>query len=563
MVRQRESSDSSRDRTVRSVQKLAGIVDLDNVFSSLARMLKRSVRNSWAVVYLLNRDNHDFLPPRSFALPAKLSAPLQEMPLCRLKKRKLAKLLISRKQLLLSDPKTSDLLAPPLRKLLASFSLLAVPMQVGKQPQGLILLGRPHRFGPYTTAELVTVRELVSQASLVACNLRLTDESLDKSLDLAKRIDMIQSLYEINKTISSSLSHNLVIATAADHIEGLLQCDLQIIAVKHLDSQRIMSVRSGNNELTEGLTPGYVFENEGVIHHAVTTAEIQYIPDTGSFFQPCRFLQNLKEKEIRSLMIVPLVTSKGIGGLLILGDRLTAIFRDEELFAIEKIASQLAVALENARLYEEMRQLFFSTVASLANAIDAKSPWTMGHSERVMNVAANIARDLGLDEKGIERVRMGGLLHDIGKIGVMEALLEKPAELDDDDFPPIRLHPEKGVAILAPIAQLKEVLPAILHHHEFYDGSGYPGRLAGEEIPLDARIIAVADSFDAMVADRPYRKGLGVMEAAAELARCAGTQFDPAIVDCFRARIDRLMKESSVPDRELTDPHQAHDPDPD
>jgi len=239
---------------------------------------------------------------------------------------------------------------------------------------------------------------------------------------------------------------------------------------------------------------------------------------------------------------VPLVTSKGVRGLLIMGDREPAIFRDEELFAIEKIASQLAVALENARLYEEMRQLFFSTVASLANAIDAKSPWTMGHSERVMNVAANIARDMGLDEESIERVRMGGLLHDIGKIGVMEALLEKPAELDDDDFPPIRLHPEKGVAILAPIEQLKEVLPAILHHHEYYDGSGYPGHLAGDEIPLDARIIAVADSFDAMVADRPYRKGLGVMEAARELERCAGTQFDPAIVACFRSRLLRLLQ---------------------
>jgi len=305
-----------------------------------------------------------------------------------------------------------------------------------------------------------------------------------------------------------------------------------------------MSVRGRNKEITDGLTPGQTLANDGIIHHAMTTAEIQHIQDAGCFFQPCLFLHELKCKEIRSLMIVPLVTAKGVRGLLILGDRQPAFFRSEELFAIEKIASQLAVALENARLYEEMRQLFFSTVASLTNAIDAKSPWTMGHSERVMNVAANIARDMGLDEEGIERVRMGGLLHDIGKIGVMEALLEKPAELDDDDFPPIRLHPEKGVAILAPITQLKDVLPAILHHHEFFDGSGYPDHLAGEDIPLEARIIAVADSFDAMVADRPYRKGLGVMEAAEELSRCAGSQFDPAIVDFFRSRLDRLMNHS-------------------
>jgi HD-GYP domain-containing protein (c-di-GMP phosphodiesterase class II) len=126
----------------------------------------------------------------------------------------------------------------------------------------------------------------------------------------------------------------------------------------------------------------------------------------------------------------------------------------------------------------------------------------------------------------------------------MEALLEKPSELDDDDFPPIRLHPEKGVAILEPIEQLKEVLPGILHHHECFDGTGYPAGLAGDKIPLDARIIAVADSFDAMVADRPYRKGLGVKAAANELARCAGTQFDPDIVDCFRSRLARLAKKT-------------------
>jgi len=547
MARKQENGNSSRYRTVRSVQQLTGLIDLDNVFSSLARMLKRSIRSSWAAVYLLNRNDNGYLPPRTFTLPTKLNAALQEMPLLSGNKRgDLTKLLANRKQILLPDPGSADLLAPSLRKLLARFSLLAVPMRVGRHPQGIILLARPQRLGSFTPTELATVYELVSQASLVASYLRLSNESLDMSLDLAKRIDMIQSLYEINKAISSSLSHDLIVATAADHLEVLLHCDLQVIADKHLDSQRIMSVRARGKEITDGLTPGQELENKGIIHHAVTTEETQYIPDTSNYFQPCRFLQDQTDKEIRSLMIVPLVTSKGVRGLLILGDRQPAFFKNEELFVVEKIASQLAVAIQNAQLYEEMRQLFFNTVASLANAIDAKSPWTMGHSERVMNVAANIARDMGLDEERIERVRMGGLLHDIGKIGVMEALLEKPAELDDDDFPPIRLHPEKGVAILSPIAQLKDVLPAILHHHEFYDGSGYPGHLAGDDIPLDARIIAVADSFDAMVADRPYRKGLGVKEAAKELARCAGTQFDPAIVDSFCSRLDRLAKNQAA-----------------
>src|SRR5919109_2280606 len=177
----------------------------------------------------------------------------------------------------------------------------------------------------------------------------------------------------------------------------------------------------------------------------------------------------------------------------------------------------MAVALANARLFEDMRSLFINTVTSLANAIDAKSPWTKGHSERVMHISARIAEEMGLSEEMVENARLGGLLHDIGKIGVIEALLEKPAILSEDEFPPLRAHPEKGVAILAPIEQMRDVLPAIQHHHERYDGSGYPKGLKGEDIPLLARIVAVADSFDAMVSERPYKKGYTVEEARSEL----------------------------------------------
>lgn len=541
MTRKHENGNGSRERFASNAWQLAGIADVDDVFSSMARMLKRSIKSSWCAVYLIDRDSHGFAPPRTFALPEKLTAELQVMPLLRGREAQLRRLLAYRRHILLPDPASAASLAPSLRKLLAPFSLLAVPMRVQQQLQGVVLVARPRRLGIISTAELETVRELVSQTSLVASNLRLSEEALDMSIDMAKRIDTILTLDEINKAISSSLSHEQIIATAADRIEGLVQCDLQIIAVKRLDSLQVMSIRGGGELISESLTPGRVLENEGIILHARTTAEIQHIADLGTDPQPCPFCRELMTKGIRSLMAVPLVTSQGVQGLLILGDRQPGMFRSDELFAIEKVSAQLAVALANAWLYEEMRQMFFSTVASLANAIDAKSPWTMGHSERVMNIAANIAREMGFDEEGIERVRLGGLLHDIGKIGVMEALLEKPLELDEDDFPPIRLHPEKGVAILAPIAQLKEVLPAILHHHEFYDGSGYPAGLAGEAIPLDARIITVADSFDAMVADRPYRKGFKVEEAASELARCAGSQFDPVIVNCFRSRLARLM----------------------
>jgi len=542
MTIHRESTGNNGFRATRRVQRLAAISEEDDVFSSLARMLKRRVKCSWTVVYLLDRNGHGFAPPRIYGLPEKLQAEFREMPLLPGKEARLRRLLARSRHILLPDPSSSDMLAPDFRNKIAPFTILAVPMRVQQQIQGVVLLARPKKLPPFTAAELSTVRELVLQSSLVASHIRLFDESLDMSIEMAKRIDMILTLDEVNKAISSSLSNDLIIATAADRIEGLVQCELQVIAVKRDDFLKVVSVRSGTG-IPKTMEPGKVLRNQGIVHRALSTGRIQIIPDPERPLQTCVLLDALKKIGIKSLITVPLVTSKGVGGLLILGDRMPGSFKEKELFVIEKIASQLAVALENARLYEEMRQLFFSTVASLANAIDAKSPWTKGHSERVMHGAVNIARELGLDENAVERIRLGGLLHDIGKIGVMEALLEKPTELDDDEFPPIRLHPEKGVAILAPISQLKDVLPGILHHHENFDGTGYPGRLAGEAIPLDARIIAVADSFDAMVADRPYRKGLGVTEASEELARCAGTQFDPEIVDCFRSRLARLVRE--------------------
>jgi HD-GYP domain-containing protein (c-di-GMP phosphodiesterase class II) len=201
----------------------------------------------------------------------------------------------------------------------------------------------------------------------------------------------------------------------------------------------------------------------------------------------------------------------------------------------------LELALDNARHYEEMRALFISTVSTLANAIDAKSSWTKGHSERVMEISATIAREMGLGEESVERIRLAGLLHDIGKIGIIEALLEKPALLSEDEFPPMRLHPEKGVAILAPIEQLSDILPGILSHHERIDGTGYPSGLKGNEIPLEARIIAVADSFDAMVSERPYKAALSPFDALGELEMSSGSRYDSSVVSAFCSHLRRTL----------------------
>jgi putative nucleotidyltransferase with HDIG domain len=172
-------------------------------------------------------------------------------------------------------------------------------------------------------------------------------------------------------------------------------------------------------------------------------------------------------------------------------------------------------------------------LTTLSRAIEVRDPYTRGHSTRVTAIAEAIARRLGWDEERLELLQLGGPLHDVGKLGVSEEVLAKPGRLDDAELAQIREHPKLGARILLRVAALRGALPYVLYHHERWDGGGYPTGRAGERIPLEARVLAVADAFDAMTSDRPYRPALDRDEAVAEVARCAGTQFDPEVVRVF------------------------------
>lgn len=189
--------------------------------------------------------------------------------------------------------------------------------------------------------------------------------------------------------------------------------------------------------------------------------------------------------------------------------------------------------------YKELKALYKGLIFSLVHAIEAKSHWTKGHSERVTNYALAIAREAGLKEKELEILNTAALLHDIGKIGTYDIILDKPGKLTAEEFALVKMHPVKGEEILKPISQLKKILPIIRHHHERVDGKGYPDGIKGEEIPFSARILHVADSFDAMTADRPYRPAPGVEYAVSELKKYSGTQFDSRAVEAFLKVLER------------------------
>ena len=180
-----------------------------------------------------------------------------------------------------------------------------------------------------------------------------------------------------------------------------------------------------------------------------------------------------------------------------------------------------------------IRASFFNAIRSLANALEARDKYTSGHSQRVTDISAAIISKMGLSPEAIDTIVLAGLVHDIGKIGICESILNKPTRLNDDEYREIQKHSEIGEHILAPVASDEEILKLVRNHHEHYDGSGYPDKLKEKQIPLGARILAVADAFEAMTSERPYRKAMSKAAAYAEIERCKGTQFDPEVADIF------------------------------
>ncbi|MCH7798650.1 MAG: HD-GYP domain-containing protein [Planctomycetes bacterium] len=279
-------------------------------------------------------------------------------------------------------------------------------------------------------------------------------------------------------------------------------------------------------------------------------------PQTPMVLEPVTNTDHAGFAKLGSTVLVhPVGRGENVIGVLIAGERLgpDPAPSSVDMKLLGATATILAVFLENVALYDDLHTNFMGTLEALTASIDAKDTYTSGHSLRVAHLTELLAKEINLDEHTVKRMRIAGLVHDIGKIGVPEAVLTKPGKLTEEEFASMRRHPEIGHRILKDIPELRDILPGVLSHHERFDGQGYPHGISGDKIPRVARLISLADAFDAMSSTRTYRATLSRPEVIQEILDCAGTQFDPELAPVFVkldfSEFDRLFEEHRIRER--------------
>jgi putative nucleotidyltransferase with HDIG domain len=348
---------------------------------------------------------------------------------------------------------------------------------------------------------------------------------------LGKQFNTITTMSKIDRAILSALDTEKIIDVVLTRIPDVFPCDH--ISVTLLDySDRIiarMYIGSGTTDKEKVVETIELSAKE--IQELVSHPESLLI-ELGDAAP--NYLAPLVRNDIKTFLILPIILKKRLSGFITLGWSLKSTIHNQEDFdRARQLADQMGVALSNASLVRELNELNWGTLEALARTIDAKSHWTGGHSERVTKLGLKIGRFLRLAQEEMDVLHRGGLLHDIGKLGIPVDILDKDGKLTKEEEKVMREHVRLGARILEPIAAYADVIPIVLHHHENFNGEGYPEGLAGKDISLGGRILAVADSFDALTSDRPYRQALNREHAIEVIKQGCGSEYDPDIVRAF------------------------------
>lgn len=352
-----------------------------------------------------------------------------------------------------------------------------------------------------------------------------------------QRLAEYETLLEIGVELAGTLDRQRVLELALQHAERL--CRAETGSIWELDEERgELFFRVVRGQVAGRIRGLRVLLGTGIVGAVAVSGEPALVTDAER--DPRWRGDAASEFHTRSVLAVPLVARGRVIGVLQLLNALDReAFDADDLRRLRLFAGPLAHALENARLHEAEKRQFIDTVTALAEAVEKRDPYTGGHIRRVVCYSLLLGRELGLERSELERLWVGAALHDIGKIAIPDAILRKESPLDDEERSTMERHALEGAEIVARVRSLRPLVPVVRNHHERIDGNGYPDHLAGEAIPLAARIVAVADTYDAMTSDRPYRRGLDPGVAAAEIIGQAGRQHAPEVVAAFARLYER------------------------
>ena len=507
-------------------EAMANITDIDKLISQVLECSHKITGCDICLAYLWDEKREVFIPNYSIGLPYILLPIFNTSPI-KYDTEILIKAFANRIPIIEEVSNEGSVLFPYIQGI---NTISIIPLSGRKDFLGFIS-GIYRKKPEITKKDMKVIEGISNQVSTALEQARLYRESIDNAMELSHKIETIQVMNDIDRSILSSLRSTEMLETVTMMIGRLIGCDRTTVVL--VDKEKdgfIYSAGFGTDIVQKGAV--IPFKNTSTTE-VVKSGRYQYAANLREIKGLLPLEERFLNEGFLSHIRIPLVAKNEIVGVLNLGSKRPSAFTPEDLSTVEKLAYQIGVALENSRLITDLEELFIGTVKSLSSAIDAKSKWTAGHSERVTKYSVEIGKGIGFSEKELRDLELSGLLHDVGKIGTYESILDKAGKLTDEEYVIIKRHPGKGAEILLAIKQMKDIIPGVKYHHEFYNGKGYPDGLKGENIPLMARSLCVADSVDAMGADRPYRKGRAMDEIIVELKKCSGMQFDPKFVDVF------------------------------
>lgn len=348
------------------------------------------------------------------------------------------------------------------------------------------------------------------------------------------RLEVLETMEEMGRLLNSTLDEREVRKRAMEAATRLMRSEVgSLLLIDSETKELFFEVALG--EKGEKVSEIRLKPGEGIAGWVAETGEAQIVNDVHA---DSRFFRRADDKSgfiTRNMICVPVRLREKTIGVLQAINKKKGKFNQADLDGFKALSSQVAIAIENAGLYKELKETFFNTVSALGDAIEAKDAYTGGHTKRVLEYSMIVGKRLGLSPPEMDNLKLAAALHDIGKIGIEDRILGKPGKLDPEENEIMESHAIIGARIVENIRPLREIVPGIRHHHEQYDGNGYPDVLKGEEIPLIARVISVCDTFDAMTSDRPYRRGLSPEIAVEEIRVNSNKQFDPNVVAAFLA----------------------------